>query len=362
METTKTRATAPDEPAITDERNGDIQVDLVGSGESASATKCRLRAWRFAGEEMTELPGESASMRDLGAGDEVLWVDLSHFGEAEIRDLMDRFELDPAGIRAALAPWQRPSVEAFASHAFINVTVLDIELDRLEIVANEIDCFIGERFVLTAHPQELPFFDQILSRAETNSASISSEPAFLLQILLDELVNDFGVLADELDELIEGLEVKALTVNEAAFIDRLVRHKRFVYTASRLVGQHRFVLHGLLRPDFPFVSGESVKGYFAEVNDRFVTVTGLFDQARQEMQSTFDIYTSSVAHRTNGIMKTLTMISVLVLPATAVFGFFGTNFVHLPFFGTVGFIVMLLMLLALTTTQLLLFRARGWLS
>jgi magnesium transporter len=362
MAAMKTRATAPEATTSTDGINDDIQVELVGSGESAPAARCRLRAWRFTKQEMTELPNASTSGQSLDASDDVLWVDLEQFGEADIKELMDRFELDPAGIRAALAPWQRPSVEAFANHALVNVTVLDIDLERLEIVANEIDCFIGERFVLTAHPEELTFFDQILSRAKANAASISSDPAFLLQILLDELVNDFGVLADELDEVIEGLEVEALTVNQSAFIDRLVRHKRFVYTVSRLVGQHRFVLHGLLRPDFPFLSGASVKGYFAEVNDRFVTVTSLFDQARQEMQSTFDIYTSSVAYRTNGIMKTLTMISVLVLPATAIFGFFGTNFVHLPFFGTVGFIIMLLMLLALTTSQLLLFRARGWLS
>jgi Mg2+ and Co2+ transporter CorA len=71
---------------------------------------------------------------------------------------------------------------------------------------------------------------------------------------------------------------------------------------------------------------------------------------------------SSVAHRTNRIMKTLTIISILVLPATAIFGFFGTNFVQLPFFGTTGFIAMLLMLFLLTAGQLMLFRTRGGLA
>ena len=362
MEMTKTRATAPEAPPTTDDINDDIPIELVGSEESDSAAECTLRAWRFTKQKMTEQPSESKAMRTLDASDGVLWVDLGQYGETDLQELMDRFELDPAGIRAALAPWQRPSVEAFANHALVNVTVLDIDLDRLAIVANEIDCFIGERFVLTAHPEELPFFDQILARAETNAEVISTDPAFLLYILLDELIDDFAGLADELDELIEDLEVEALAANDSAFVDRLVRHKRFVYTVSRLAGQHRFVFHGLLRPDFPFVSGGSVEGYFAELNDRFGTVAGLFDQARQEMLSTFDIYMSSVAYRTNGIMKTLTMISILVLPATAIFGFFGTNFAHMPIFGTVGFIAMFLLLLVLTTAQLLLFRARGWLS
>jgi magnesium transporter len=361
METTKTRDIDPHAPTTT-EADDDIQVDLLGSGESASSTHCTLRAWRFTNKAMTEQPDASKEARRLDSTDEVLWVDLGQYGEEELRELTSSLELDPAGISAALAPWQRPSVESFANHALVNVTVLDIDLEQLAIVANEIDCFIGERFILTAHRQELPFFEQILERAETNAAAICNDPAYLLYILLDELVDDFAVLVDELDELVEDLEIEALAANGSAFVDRLVRHKRFVYTLSRLVGQHRFVFHGLLRPDFPFVSGASVEGYFAELNDRFSTVAGLFDQTRQEMLGAFDIYLSSVAHRTNGIMKTLTMISILVLPATAIFGFFGTNFVGLPFFGTAGFIVMFGLLLMLTAGQLLLFRTRGWIS
>src|SRR5687768_8415891 len=104
METTKTRETAPEVPATTDDIDDDIQVELKGSGEAASTVRCRLRAWRFAKQEMTEQPDEATSMPNLDASDEVLWVDLSQFGETDIQDLMDRFELAPAGIRAALAP------------------------------------------------------------------------------------------------------------------------------------------------------------------------------------------------------------------------------------------------------------------
>ena len=47
----------------------------------------------------------------------------------------------------------------------------------------------------------------------------------------------------------------------------------------------------------------------------------MFDEIQQEMLGTFAIYLSSVSQRTNGIMKTLTIISILVLPAHAILAF-----------------------------------------
>jgi magnesium transporter len=208
----------------------------------------------------------------------------------------------------------------------------------------------------------LPFIEQAVERAERTSDLVCADPAYLLYIVLDELVDSFAEVADDLDLRVEDLETQALMSDEGDFLDELVRYKRFIYTVNRLVGQHAYLFHGLLRPDFPFVSGESVEQSFAELNDRASEVAGMFAEIKQEMLGTFDIYLSSVSQRTNVIMKTLTMISILVLPATAIFGFFGTNFVQLPFFGTLGFIAMFLLLVLLTVAQLMLFRRRRWLD
>ncbi len=203
----------------------------------------------------------------------------------------------------------------------------------------------------------------MIARSEINVKMVTNAAAYLLYILLDELIDDFAANQEQLDAMIEDLENQALSGDAGqAFLDELVRRKRFVYAANRFVTQHSFVFHGLLRPDFPFVSGADMEGYFAELSSRFAAVDAAYADARQEMLGTFDIYMSSVAHRTNGIMKTLTMISILVLPATAIFGFFGTNFVQLPFFGDAGFVLMFVLLGVLTAGQIMLFRARGWLA
>jgi magnesium transporter len=340
----------------------DAHVERAGSADSASrATEAEARVWKFTSSGMQE--ERSGHVRDGDSrSSEVIWVDLSDYQASDLEEIASQLGLDPAGVAAALAPWQRPGVTACRDHALVNASVLELDEETLRIHANEMDCFIGETFVITAHSRALPFIDQIIERAEGNAELVREDPAYLLYIVLDELVDTFAHTAEELDRIVEDLEDQALLSDDQGFLNILVRHKRFVYSVNRLVAQHGFLFHGLLRPDFPFVSGESVEGYFTELNERAKAVTGMFDEARQEMRGTFDIYMSSVAHRTNGVMKTLTMISILVLPATAIFGFFGTNFVQLPFFGTAGFVFMFLLLVFLTAGQLMLFRVRGWLS
>jgi magnesium transporter len=340
----------------------DADVELVGSADSTPlASEAEVRIWTFTSSGMTpQTLGEDGGI-SRGAN-ETIWLDLSAYQNAELERLAAQLELDPSGVAAALAPWQRPGVRAFRDHALVIASSLELDEDALEVRSNELDCFIGESFVITAHSRSLPWLEQVVERAENNAELVHEDPAYLLYIMLDELVDSFAELAQELDQRVDDLETQALLSEDSDFLNTLVQHKRFIYSVNRFVVQHGFLFHGLLRPDFPFVSGETVEGYFAELNERANEVTKMFDEIRQEMLGAFDIYMSSVAHRTNGIMKTLTMISILVLPASAIFGFFGTNFVQLPLFGTIGLIFMFLLLVLLTAGQLVLFRRRGWLS
>ena len=59
-------------------------------------------------------------------------------------------------------------------------------------------------------------------------------------------------------------------------------------------------------------------------------------------------------------MKVLTMVSTILLPATIILGFFGTNFQNIPLYQPIGFVSMLVLLVLTTTTLLWAFRRRGW--
>ena len=74
----------------------------------------------------------------------------------------------------------------------------------------------------------------------------------------------------------------------------------------------------------------------------------------------FDIFVSQMAHRTNAVMKFLTVMSTILLPATLIVGIFGTSFEGLPLFRPAGFALMLTTLALTTVLVLVAFRRLRW--
>ncbi len=75
------------------------------------------------------------------------------------------------------------------------------------------------------------------------------------------------------------------------------------------------------------------------------------------MSDTFD---SLATHRLNGVIKTLTLISVLILPLTFITGIFGMN-VPIPYeSSSYALPVISAVLLSITVVMLAAFRRRGW--
>jgi magnesium transporter len=77
----------------------------------------------------------------------------------------------------------------------------------------------------------------------------------------------------------------------------------------------------------------------------------------------FDIYVSHVSHYTNNVIKILTMVSTILLPATLIFTFFSTDSIQdIPLFThRIGFLLMVVSVICISVIILWRFRNKGWL-
>jgi len=125
------------------------------------------------------------------------------------------------------------------------------------------------------------------------------------------------------------------------------------------------VFAAFLRPDFPWVAGTEAEEYFRDLESRLARVLALMAAAREAVVGAFDIYVSHMAHRTNQVIKVLTMVSTIILPATLIISLFGTSIgasVHdLPVQTPVGLGLMLLCIALISGGILWLFHRQDWL-
>jgi magnesium transporter len=83
---------------------------------------------------------------------------------------------------------------------------------------------------------------------------------------------------------------------------------------------------------------------------------------KESINGSFDLYVSQVAHRTNDIMRVLTIVSVTLLPASVVLAFFDASFDSPRINTATGFVVMVVLILLTTLGSVVLFVRSGWLG
>src|SRR5215217_4720197 len=338
-------------------------IDTEGSAEAVSpADAPAFEAWLFQEDTEPRRVGLEELPR-LAADDAYfVWVDLNGYVPSDLAQVAEQLDLPEVAVQISLADWQRPRLGVFRDRFFVAVTVPHGELAAQRVLASELDLFVGRNYLVSAHKRPLPFAARVLARATQNPALLKLDSAFLLSILIDELLAHYEVLTEGLEDEIEATEVRALTDASDALLEDLLRLKRFVFAVYRLASQHRATLEAFLRPDFPLVGGDVIEPYFRDLDVRLGRLLDALDAAKESINGAFDLYVSQVAHRTNDIMKVLTIVSVTLLPASVVLGFFGTSFESPRINTTAGFIIMIALIMLTTVGSLVLLARRGWIG
>src|SRR5215216_4105141 len=338
-------------------------IDAEGSADTVSSTdELAFVAWLF--QEDADPRHVALEELPMLAADDAyfVWVDLNGYVPSDLAQVAEQLDLPEAAVQITLAGWQRPRLGVFRDRYFVAVTVPHGELAAQRVLASELDLFVGRNYLVSAHKRPLPFAERVLARAMQNPALLKLDSAFLLSILIDELLAHYEVLTEELEDEVEAMEERALTDSSDALLEDLLHLKRFAFAVSRLASQHRATLEAFLRPDFPLVGGDVIEPYFRDLDERLGRLLDALSAAKESINGSFDLYVSQVAHRTNDIMKVLTIVSVTLLPASVVLGFFGTEF-ESPRLGTPGgFIVMIALIMLTTVGSLILFARRGWIG
>ena len=291
-----------------------------------------------------------------------VWLDLSNYSEPTLRKVATLLQLHPLSLRAALSAWQRPRYDKFPNHFLITVTVahLNSTSSVQRVLAGELDLFVGDNFLVSVHKLPLPFMERIIERASQSPEAIKLDVAFMLYLVLDELLEYYEELSDHIEIENEKMEQRALKDTSDNFLADLLQYKRYVFALNRLADQHRKVFAALLRPDNSLAAAEGVGLYFHDLEAHFERLLDTLQPAKEAVNGAFDIYVSHVSHRTNQVIKTLTLVSTVLLPATLIISLFGTNIVGVNQSGLFDFALMILSIVITVGIILFVFRRRGW--
>ena len=295
---------------------------------------------------------------------QLLWVDLIDPSEDDDRAARSGFKLGEVTPRAE-EDAAKPALELADDHIRITaVAVSDDEKDpaREEVV---IDCLIGTNWVLTSHTRKIAVIQDFRTRAEGGGELGELDAPSFVATLLEWVVTSYLRAFSEIESTLEDFDISVLTSpkrDTERQVRVLIETRKRINKLRRALAPHRELFATLSHAELDQISTErSAKG-FEKLAERTDAALASATEAKNAVASSFDVLILRTEHRTNEIMKVLTLASIVLLPGALIAGVMGmnVNFSEGTFAGSPLFWTVIGLIVAIALATLGVARARRW--
>lgn len=287
------------------------------------------------------------------------WYNILDPAGPELDQLAERYKLHPLHIEDCRHRGQRAKIEE--GHGYLFTVLKPVRIDEEgDFEAIDLDVFLGADFLITVLEADCPELRDLIGRVRKAMAEESRLDRAYYRIV-DEVVDSYLPVLDRLNDSIDELEDQALESPTPDVLAAIFRTKRTLIFLRGVLVNTRDLAAQLQRIEFPEISRE-LGPYLRDVYDHVARNLDMVEIMRDLLAGTLDVYLSSVANRTNQVMKVLTVMGTVALPALVVSGLYGMNVKGLPGAESPYGIGIALAAMAVTTGLLLWILKRfGWL-
>jgi magnesium transporter len=277
------------------------------------------------------------------------WHDIVDPNDTELDRLAARYHLHPLHIEDCRHRDQSAKIEEQNGYIFAVLKPV-VAKEGCDLEIDDLDLFLGPGFVITvregAHATVGPILDKIRANCMTDRADQ------LFYRIIDAVVDSYPPVIDTFSETIDGLEDAVLENPAPETLQRIFDLKRGLVQLRRVLGNTRDVAGHLQRTESTLIARD-MWPFLRDVYDHVARNLDLVETQRDVLNGSLDIYLSSVANRTNQVMKVLTVLGTIALPALVISGIYGMNIKGLPWVENPHGIVIVGLLMAGSTAGLL---------
>jgi magnesium transporter len=251
----------------------------------------------------------------------VNWHDLRDPNDPELDALAERYHLHPLHIEDCRHRNQRAKVEDGSDYIFVVLKPVHVT-EASELQVTDLDLFLGRDYLITVQEGECPVVRSYLDKlhAATNHSRVDQ----LFYKVVDGVVDAYAPALDWFNETIDRIEDTVLEKPSPLTLQRIIDAKRGLIELRRHLSNMRDVASHLQRLETELIQRD-LWPFLRDVYDHLARNMDMVEMQRDLLTGAMDIYLSSVANRTNQVMKVLTVLGTIALPSLVISGFYGMN-------------------------------------
>ncbi len=293
---------------------------------------------------------------------QITWVEVEGVSdERALRRIAELFRIHPLALADIVNTGQRPKAEAYADFEFV-IARMACAREGHEFDLEQVSLVLGRDFVVSFHESARDVFEPVRQRIRGGALVRQMGADYLAYALVDTLIDGYYPIVEAIGAHLEELEDAVSDSPAKELLEHIHRARREILTFVRVIHQQRDAVGAMMRADHPLI-GEAVRVYLRDSFDHAMQISDVLDTFREIALGLVEVYLSSVSHRTNEIIKVLTILSSIFIPLTFIVGVYGMNFEYMPELGwRYGYHLTWVIMLTVVAALLLYFRRNGWIG
>lgn len=287
----------------------------------------------------------------------ITWLDDANPSEKVLQDLQHKYGFHELDIEDCLSEHERPKIEEYDTYLFLVFHIPYLHKKSGRVLKEEVNIFLGQDYIITLHRGRIPILDTLRNQLEDSEDKrkeyLQHGTGYYLYELMNHLFEDLFPLVDSISKKVRVIEDQLFeSEEEVDLLREIMSLKRNIITMRSILLPQRTLIATLEHKNKKFVP-EELGIYFDDILDAIERQWSVLDTAKEMVDSLQDTHESFLSHKTNAIVRILTIVSVTMLPLTLLSGIYGMN-ITLPydahpfaFLGIAG--VMILIFTAMVT-------------
>lgn len=320
---------------------------------------------QYDADYLTEDIIDSASKSSLKESltDKVDWYDIRGMHDTDlIMDLGKVFDIHPLVQESIVDIHQRPKFEEYAKGLFIVLRSLKFDSVELKIKREHVAIYFNNGLLASFQETESDLFEFVRKRIQTDKSRIRTRGAdYLAFALIDETVDNYYIVLEEIENQIEQLEDKMLVELNDFSKNNIHRLKKELLVLRKSISPLREAIANFSKTDSHFVD-ESTFVFIRNLYENTIQIMDTVDSYRDVLNGLQDLFMTEVSFKMNKVMQLLTIISVIFIPLTFLAGIYGMNFENIPELKyKYGYFILWGVMLTIFAFMIYYFRKKKWL-
>lgn len=292
------------------------------------------------------------------------WIDIQGLGEAAtLHRIGEIFGIHRLALADAVNVPQRPKAEMYDDHVLIVARAPLDEFDPREPLP-QVCILIARNYVVSFQERYFGFFDAVRERIREGAGRPirNGGPCYLGYALLDVLVDRYGPILENISDAMDELEDRLLSNPSPQQLTALYDLRRRLTVLRRSARPQREALLQLSQTKSELIRPQTGI-YLRDAYDHASQFVEVIESLRDTAGDLMDTALATLGHRSNEVMKVLTLMASIFIPLTFMAGIYGMNFETMPELSQpYAYPILLGAMIVVAGAMIYYFRYRGWIG